>query len=121
MTFNKAKVLEAQYTKASFPAPKEAIKHDDGKMRADLLPWDALEEVIKVMTHGASKYGDRNWELGMDYTRLVGSTYRHVFIEWLSHKRECDEETGLHPIAHGICGLLMLLAYELRGTGHDNR
>ena len=36
-------------------------KDDDGKLRYDLIPPLALEEVVRVLTFGAEKYGPNNW------------------------------------------------------------
>jgi hypothetical protein len=41
-----------------------AHKLDSEKNRLFLLPPDALEEIGAVMTMGAEKYSDRNWERG---------------------------------------------------------
>ena len=35
-------------------------KDDDGKPRWDLLPFAEAEEVVKVLTYGARRYGDHN-------------------------------------------------------------
>ena len=37
-----------------------AKRYDAGKVRWDLLPYDMLEKVAEVFTHGASKYADNN-------------------------------------------------------------
>ena len=43
----------------------EADHHDSGKLRYDLIPVDALEAIVEVLTWGAdNKYKDRNWEKG---------------------------------------------------------
>ena len=100
-------------------APTEGIKFDDEKIRWDLLPWDALEEVAKVMTFGAKKYGDRNWEKGIAYGRLIRAAIGHI-TDW-AMRRDVDSETGLSHLAHAGCCVLFLLAYILRGVGEDNR
>ena len=64
--------------------------------RFDLFPADALEEVAKVYTVGAKKYGDRNWELGMSYGRLFGSLLRHVYAWWRGERD--DKESKLHHL-----------------------
>ena len=96
-------------------------KADTGKIRVDLLPVDVLEEVSKVLTHGAKKYEDRNWEKGISYNRCYGALLRHVWAWW--RKEDKDPETGLSHLSHAICNLMFLLAYELRGKGkdYDNR
>ena len=52
-------------------------KYDFGKTRFDLLPAYAIEQVAKVLTMGSNKYGDRNWEKGIKWSKLVGSIERH--------------------------------------------
>lgn len=91
----------------------EGVKLDEGKVRMDLLPWDALEEVAKVLTFGANKYDDRNWEKGIDYSRLFAAAHRHLAAWHL--RRGVDPESGLNHLAHAACDILMLLAFELRG------
>lgn len=49
-----------------------------GKLRADLVPasWD--EALAAVLTKGAAKYADRNWEKGMEFGVCLGSLKRHL-------------------------------------------
>lgn len=93
----------------------QGTKHDQGKLRWDLMPYDALQEVAKVLTFGANKYADRNWEKGLNYSRLIASLQRHAIDEFYISNKQQDEETGLHPLAHAVCCLLFLLSFELRG------
>ena len=58
----------------------EGIKHDQGKPRMDLLPMDALLEIAKVFGFGACKYGDRNWEKGLDVQRLRAAQPEEVAV-----------------------------------------
>lgn len=91
----------------------EGRKDDDGKARFDLLPPDALWEVVRVYTVGAGKYGDRNWEQGIRYGRVFAAICRHAFSWWRGER--ADQETGIHHLAHAAWNCLALLAYELRG------
>lgn len=96
------------------------VKFDqDKEVRWDLMPWDALEEIAKVLNAGSKKYGDRNWEKGMAYGRLIRATIGHV-TDW-ARRRDVDSETGLSHLAHAGCCILFLLAYVLRNIGEDNR
>lgn len=95
------------------------VKHDHGKPRFDLLPFDALEEIVKVLTFGADKYGARNWEGGLSWGRVLGACSRHL-AAW-AMRRGADPETGLSHLAHAGGCILFLLAYELRGVGEDDR
>lgn len=95
------------------------VKHDSSKVRTDLLPPDALWAVSEVMTDGAAKYGDRNWERGMAWGRLLGASLRHLFA-WAMGEN-LDRETGRPHLAHAACCVLFLLSYQLRGIGVDDR
>lgn len=97
----------------------EAVKFDQDKNRLDLLPFDALEDVAKVFTYGAKKYGERNWEHGFSYGRNIGAALRHFFA--FADGEDLDPETGLSHLSHAICNLLFLRAFQLRNIGVDNR
>ena len=89
-------------------------KHDKGKNRLELIPTELIENVGKVMTHGAKKYGDYNWKgfCKSDIDRLTGAAMRHLEAyrkgEWF------DEESGLPHIAHcaANCGFLLYVHSE---------
>lgn len=98
---------------------KEANKHDDGKPRWDLLPFDALEEVAEVLEYGARKYAARNWEKGMAWGRLLRAAIGHL-ASWAKGKPR-DDESGLPHLAHAACNVLFLLALTKRGIGTDDR
>jgi hypothetical protein len=97
------------------------IKFDDNKNRLDLLPLDAIEEIGKVMTFGAvvKEYGDRNWENGFKWSRLLGALFRHIFAFWRGENY--DPESKLPHLAHAGCCILFLLAHFLRKIGEDDR
>jgi hypothetical protein len=65
-----------------------ADNYDAGKLRYDLLPPDALEELVRVYTVGAEKYAERNWEKGMAWCRAFGSLMRHAWAWMLTAKAE---------------------------------
>ena len=94
-------------------------KYDQNKNRLDLLPIDALEEVGWILTMGAEKYGDRNWEKGMNWSRLFGACMRHMWA-WFTGEDK-DRESGRSHLAHACCCVLFLLAYTLREKGTDDR
>jgi hypothetical protein len=99
---------------------ENATKHDQEKVRLELLPQEALEEVAKVLTHGAEKYGEHNWRKGMHWTRFVGAALRHLYA-WQSGMEDRDPESGLSHLAHAACCILFLLVYEKLGLGEDDR
>lgn len=94
-------------------------KDDAGKIRLDLLPLDALTAVGDVLTDGATRYGDRNWEAGMAWHRLFGALLRHTWAWWQGEGKDPDSRRS--HLAHAACCVLFLLAYEIRGAGTDDR
>lgn len=89
----------------------EGIKHDKQKTRWDLVPFDCLEEVAKVYTFGAEKYGDNNWkDLDCPQERYFAALMRHL-TEWKNGKIK-DKETGLNHMAHIAWNSLALLWFD---------
>ena len=65
-----------------------------GKGRFDLLPPRALKRIAKHFENGAIKYGDRNWEKGMPFTRYIDSALRHLFAI-LEGKNDEDHKSAV--------------------------
>ena len=101
------------------PVWEEGRKDDGGKAPWHLLPPDALNQIVQVLEFGARKYGDRNWERGMNWSRPFSALMRHMWAWWRGEDR--DPETGLSHLAHAGCCLLFLLTYQGRATGKDDR
>jgi hypothetical protein len=99
--------------------PLSAVKLDGGKIRLDLVPYDALDEIAKALAFGAAKYSEGNWEGGFEWRRLIGATLRHV-TSW-ARGQDKDPESGVSHLAHAGAMILFLLSHELRGIGKDNR
>jgi Domain of unknown function (DUF5664) len=97
----------------------EGVKNDQQKIRWDLVPYDAVNEIAKVLTFGAEKYEARNWEKGMDWSRAFGALQRHL-TRWF-HGQDKDKETRLTHLANAGCCLFFLLSWELRKVGTDDR
>lgn len=93
----------------------DAVKADEEKNKLYLLPFDALEVVGDVLTYGARKYGERNWEKGMHWSRLLGAAMRHLFA--VGQGRIIDPESNKPHLAHAACCILFLLSYYIRSTG----
>ena len=76
----------------------EGVKYDTDKIKMELIPPELLTEVGKVLTFGAKKYSERNWEKGMDWGRVYGALQRHL-NSWMSGE-EADPETGYSHLSH---------------------
>ena len=82
-------------------SPK-GLKYDGEKPRMDLLDSGYLEDVAKVLTFGAKKYSDHNWREGINYSRLIAASYRHLGA--INRGEDTDPESGLPHTAHlGCC------------------
>lgn len=94
-------------------------RFDKEKLRFDLVPSFPQEQYAKVLTMGAKKYGDRNWEHGMAWSRVLGSLKRHI------HAFECgedhDKESGLLHMAHVMTNAAFLLEYYNSYPQGDDR
>lgn len=93
---------------------EQGRKYDGGKLRYDLVPTLALEEVVKVITKGAEKYDDDNWKnVPEGRRRYYAASLRHI-QEW-KKGNPYDEEMGTHHIANAISNLMFILEKELQG------
>lgn len=97
------------------------FKKDAGKLRWSLLPIDALEEVVKVLEFGASKYGPNQWrELPeFEWVRILDALERH--LNKLKRGIDRDDESGLLEAAHMTCNALFILEMMIHKLGRDNR
>lgn len=102
--------------------PKEihnvpGMKFDDGKLDWALLPFESVEEIIKVLMVGAKKYKRDNWQMVEDGdTRYFNAAMRHI-TSW-KRGEELDPETGLQHLAHAGCCLLFLISKNRVGYEH---
>tara|TARA_B110000285_G_scaffold224802_1_gene282091 strand:- start:3275 stop:3832 length:558 start_codon:yes stop_codon:yes gene_type:complete len=89
----------------------EGMKFDQGKPDYSLVPFAALDEVVKVLTHGADKYGRFNWEK-VEAIRYQAATMRH-FSKFMQGEK-IDPDSDIHHLAHAITSLMFMLDLELR-------
>lgn len=89
--------------------PNQGIKHDSEKLRTDLIPTEALEEIIKVLGHGANKYKAWNWE-HIEKSRYYAATLRHLFAWWKGEDN--DPESGISHLAHAACSIMFMMEID---------
>ena len=97
---------------------EEGKKFDQDKIRMELLSPEALEGTAQVLTFGAKKYADRNWEKGVKYSRVFGAVMRHLWAWWKGES--LDPETGLSHLHHAACCIMFLQTYEARNMEEFN-
>jgi len=94
-------------------------KFDDGKLRYDLIPVFPLRELARVYTIGAKKYADRNWELGLKYSRILGALMRH--LEAYRGGEDIDPEGGQHHLSSVAWCAFALIEYGQTHPELDDR
>lgn len=107
----------------------KGVKYDEDKVRLELIPSELLFAVGTILTFGAKKYEDRNWELGMKWSRVFGAAMRHAWSWWGGKGPttinfafgELDDETGYSHLWHCATCIAFLIAYEERNVGEDDR
>ncbi len=89
------------------------VKFDQDKPRFDLVPQGPYYKVVELYTHGAKKYGDRNWEKGIVFSRLIAAAQRHL------HSFVCgedsDQESGCHHLASVVFYCFAMMEFQIRG------
>jgi hypothetical protein len=99
-------------------AAQAGVKHDAGKLRWHMLPWHALEQVVKVLEAGARKYSEGNWKsVPNARERYFDAAIRHLTAWWGGER--LDLETKLPHLAHAGCCVLFLLSLDEKAAGAD--
>lgn len=87
-------------------------KHDQGKLRFDLIdPW-FTRLMAEVMTHGAEKYAPNNWQHVEDFeARYTAALERHWNDYRLGHTIDSDSDCNLLAM---VAVNAMFLAWKQR-------
>jgi 5'(3')-deoxyribonucleotidase len=94
------------------------IRENQGKTRMDLIPAFAHEQMARVLTFGANKYEERNWERGMAWSKILASLERHLYA--VKRGEDFDPETGLLHSAHVMTNAAFLTEfYKIYPEGDD--
>lgn len=96
-------------------------KNDDGKPTFELIPFDLLADVNKVLQHGQRVYGTGNWRKpdGFKLSRCYNALLRHMFAWWKGEDN--DPQTGISHLAHAMCNLLFMMYHFKNNKKSDDR
>jgi len=111
----------------------DGTRHNEGKIRHDLLEPFAMNELAKIFTKGAEKYAPFNWLKGMKWSKMRASLGRHLSAYDMGQdfdidencpnclKGNCTNHTGLYHIAQVAWNALGILSYYKHYPQGDDR
>lgn len=83
-------------------------KYDEGKLRWDLLPIEEIEKVVEVITFGAEKYGENDWQKVDNFkNKYYAALMRHI-VAWREGDK-IDKESKKEHLAHAAACILFLM------------
>lgn len=77
------------------------LRFNKGKLRYDLVEPRAHRDMVKVLTYGANKYFDRNWENGLSWTSVIASLKRHLAA--IEEGEDYDFDPNCEGCKSGYC------------------
>jgi hypothetical protein len=104
--------------------PPKAVNPKDGigntKLPLHLWPTSATAHGSLALPDGMPKYGRMNWRgAEVRASVYVSATLRHV-AEWMEGQ-DADDKSGLHPLAHALACLAIIVDAEAAGRLVDDR
>lgn len=110
---------QAEYIKSIQADKPLGVKFDSNKLQWSLVPSEAMEEIVDVLTYGAKKYSPDNWQhVDNPDTRYFNAAMRHIWA-WRQGER-FDEESHKSHLAHAACCLLFLMAFDQEADKDDS-
>lgn len=112
---------------------EQADRFDSEKIRYDLIPPYALEQLAKIFTFGAKKYLAHNWKKGMPWSKVEASLRRHLQAyaagEDYDYDKECEgcqegtctNHSGIFHMAAVVWNATVLLDYYKSNPRFDDR
>ena len=96
-----------------------AVRASAGKAKISLVSPHLINETAKVLTFGAQKYSERNWEKGFPWSDPYSALQRHLNAWWAGE--ELEGESGLHHLGFAACNLMFLIHFVAEKGGTDDR
>lgn len=93
---------------------EQGRKYDGGKLRYDLIPVLAIEDMVKGLTFGTIKYDDNNWvKVPNGRKRYLAAALRH--IQEYRKGNLWDEEQNIHHLSAAMNNLSFIVEKDLQG------
>lgn len=101
---------------------RQARKHDNGKPKFGLLPWDAIGEIARVFAwaidnkaRGKKAYKEGEWKYVENAEkRYVDAAMRHLGKH--SDGITIDEESNLPSLAHAGASVVIAIWHHIHGS-----
>lgn len=93
-------------------------KHDQEKIRYELIPPSFLKSTGVVLTYGSIKYDDDNWKKCPKWSRYYGALLRHLIA--ILAGEEIDPDSGFPHIWHLNCNAAFLTEFLEAEIGEDD-
>lgn len=100
-------------------SPTGSLRYNKGKLPMHLVPPEAEEAIAAVLGYGATKYAERNWEQGANFSTPYASLKRHLNEFWKGEDN--DPESNLPHTYHILMNAVMLMYYEKYYSDLDDR
>ena len=115
------RIIDHYYERHKGVPESEGLKYDSDKPRTHLVLQDfadALLEIAKVGTQGATKYGDSNWlQVENGFERYSSAMLRHYLAE---KESSTDDDSGYLHAAHAAWNALARLQLIMNQHKEDN-
>lgn len=100
--------------------PETGYKNDriDDKLRWELLPWQEIEDIVKVYHFGAKKYTPESWKNLNDGARRYFAACNRHLIAYIKGEK-IDPESGIYHLAHAAWNVIAMLYLDKHGNGFD--
>ena len=97
----------------------KGIKYDADKPRFDLIPVYPLFKLAELYAAGAKKYGNRQWEGGMNVTRLWRALMSHA-LKYSAGEND-DAQLKTHHLSMVMWYCCAILEIEITHPELDDR
>lgn len=98
---------------------KKGRKNDQEKPALAYVPKEAIWELGKALSFGASKYDKFNFKNGIEVTRTVSAAVRHIY-QFLDGEN-FDEESKAHHLGAAMANLAMAIDTYYNRPEMDDR
>ena len=96
-----------------------ALRHNEGKLRMDLIAPSTIKALAEILTVGAQKYEEHNWRKGDNWSVPYASLMRHLMAFWGGENN--DPESGKPHVLHILTNAAFLVEYYENYPELDNR